>query len=133
MPFLCLIASRPEPAVHPLVPSVVEDAEHGVRDPRLARRSGEVLEFLRGLPAQLQPLQIRGVGVGEFLAAGLDGEVTLGLGDLRLPGIAILGDQVAGKAGQVVVVDNLDGSLTPSDRFAGAGKVMVAVVARLLA
>src|SRR6185312_11442982 len=84
----------PESTVHPLVAGIVEDAEHRMTHPRLPRRPGEILELLRRLPPQLQPLDIGGVGVGELLAAGLDGEIPLGMGDLRLPRIAILGDQV---------------------------------------
>jgi hypothetical protein len=101
----------------------VEDAEHGVRDPRCPSRPGEILELLTRLLSQVQAFRVGGVRVREFLAAGLDGEVTLGVGDLRLAGVAVLGDQVAGETGEVTVGDDLDGSVVPGDRFAGAGKV----------
>ena len=41
----------------------------------------------------------------QFLTVGLYSEVFLGLGNCRFARIAILGDEVAGEAGEVVVLD----------------------------
>jgi hypothetical protein len=51
----------------------------------------------------------------------------LSIGDFGLPAIAVLGDQVAGEAGQVVVANISDATLPDLDHFAGADKMMVAV------
>jgi hypothetical protein len=63
--------------------------------------------------------------VGQFLTAGLDSEVLLGLGNFWFTRIAVLGNEVAGEAGELVVIYKLHGSLATHDRFAGAGKVML--------
>src|SRR4051794_32235187 len=50
--------------------------------------------------------------------SGLDGEVRLGQGDLGLPRVGVLGDQVAGVARQAEIGPRG----RPPERFAGAGK-----------
>jgi len=42
--------------------------------------------------------------------------------DLGLARVAVLGDEVASEAGEVVVLDDLNATLAAGDRFAGAGK-----------
>ena len=69
--------------------------------------------------------------IGKLLAAGLDGEILLRPGDFRLAGVAVLGDEVTGKAGELVVIHHLDGAFAPGDRFAGTGKVMLRWISRL--
>ena len=86
----------------------------------LAGGAGEGLELLGRLLAQFQPLQVGGQGVGQLLPAGLDGEVLLGVGDLGLARVAVLGDQVAGEAGEVVIGHFLHRALAPDDQFARA-------------
>jgi len=56
----------------------------------------------------------------EQLTAGLDGEIFLCIGNFRLAGVAVLGNQVTGKAGKLVTQDF---SLASLDYFAGAGKI----------
>jgi hypothetical protein len=60
----------------------------------------------------------------------LDGKVLLCVSNFGFPWVAILGDEVAGEAGEVLVVNHLHGTFTPHDRFAGGGKVMRGLVAR---
>ncbi len=62
-------------------------------------RAGQGLELLGGLLPQLQPLDVGGGLVVQFLAAGLNGEVFLGLCNFRLARVAVLGDEIAGEAG----------------------------------
>ena len=109
-------------AVEALVAGVVEDAEHAALHARLPGRPGKGLELLRGLPPQFQPLKVGRQLIGQLLPAGLDGEVFLGRGNLRLLRIAILGDQVAGEAGKLVVRHFLNRTLAAGDRFARGAK-----------
>lgn len=46
--------------------------------------------------------------------------------------VAVLGDEVAGEAGEMVVLNDLYRALAARDRFADAGKVIVLPVSRLL-
>jgi hypothetical protein len=66
-----------------------------------------------------------------FLAAGLDGEILLRFGNFRLARVAVLSNQVTGKAGEVVVFDIALTSLTYFDHFAGAGKMIMGLIYRL--
>ena len=84
----------------------------------LAANEGEVLmapsllkdglgQFLFGggeLLAGGDALGFKEALLDQLRAAGLDGEVSLGKVDLLLPGIAILGDEVAGVAGEHDVI-----------------------------
>jgi hypothetical protein len=86
----------------------------------LAANEGEVLmapsllkdelgQFLFGdgeLLAGGDALGFKEALLDQLRAAGLDGEVSLGKGDLLLPGIAILGDELAGVAGEHDVIVN---------------------------
>ena len=83
------MASAPKSAVKALVSGVVEDAEHAALDARFSGGAGKGLELLGGLLPQFKPFQVGGGLVGQFLTPGLDGEVFLGVGDLRLAGIAV--------------------------------------------
>ena len=107
-------------AVEALVAGVVEDAEHAALHARLTGSTGKGLELLGGLPPQFQPFEVGRQLVGQLLPTGLDGEILLGRGNLRLPRVAVLGNQIAGEAGKLVVFYLLDGSLAAGDRFAGA-------------
>jgi hypothetical protein len=55
------------------------------------------------------------------------------MGDLGFPGIAVLGDQVAREAREVVIDDLPLAPRPQADHFASAGKMVIAVVPRLLA
>ena len=118
--------------IEPLVTGIVEDAEHAVLHAGPLRGAGQGLEFLGGLLAQLQPLDIGGQLVGKLLPPGLDGKVFLRLGDLRLARVAVHGDEIAGEAGELVVLYRTAAPRAQFDHFAGAGKMVVGVVARLL-
>jgi len=65
-----------------------------------------------------------------FLTAGLYSEIFLCLGDFGFSRVAVLGNEVAGEAGELVIVNHLNRTFTARDRFAGAGKVMLRAVAR---
>ena len=71
------------------------------------------------------------LGVGEFLTAGLDGEIFLGKGDFRFPRVSILGDQVAGKTGKVEIGHFAGAPFAEADHFAGAGKMMGGIITGL--
>jgi hypothetical protein len=71
--------------------------------------------------------------VGQLLTPRLDREVLLGIGDFRLAGITVLGDQVAGEPGELKVGNFPRGIRPDSDHFAGAGKMVARLVTRLLA
>lgn len=110
----------PEPPVQALIPGVVEHAEHLILDTRLLGGAGQGLELFARLLTQLQPFEVGGRLVGEFLAASLDGEVFLRLGDLGFAWVPVLGDEVAGEAGEVVVLNHVHRPLSAGDRFAPA-------------
>jgi hypothetical protein len=69
----------------------------------------------------------------QLLAAGLDGEVFLGLRNFGLARVAVLGDEVAGKTGKVVIIELSLAAGAQVDHFAGAGKMVFRVIARGLA
>ena len=69
----------------------------------------------------------------QLRAAGLDGEVSLGKGDLLLPGIAILGDKVAGVAGEHDVINLTPGARADFDHFVDVNKMVCGAVAGDLA
>ena len=52
------------PAVHPLVAGIVKHAKHAILNAGLAGGARKRLELLCGLPAQLEPLDIRGMLFG---------------------------------------------------------------------
>ena len=52
------------------------------------------------------------------------------MGNFRFARVAVLGDEVTGEAGEVVIINHLNRTFTAGDRFAGAGKVMLRVVSR---
>jgi len=67
----------------------------------------------------------------EFLPTGLDGEISLGEGDFGLfEGVAILGDQVAGIAGEGNFFDAALGAAADFDYFADIGKMVFPFFAR---
>jgi hypothetical protein len=68
-------------------------AEHAALDARFPGGAEKGLELFGRLLPRFQPFQVGGGLVGQLLTRGLDGEVFLGAGDLRLAGIAVLGDQ----------------------------------------
>lgn len=55
----------------------------------------------------------------------------MGQGDLWFARVAVLGDEVTGKAGEVEVYDLARAPFAQRDHFAGAGKMMLHFVARL--
>jgi hypothetical protein len=59
------------------------------------------------------------------LTSGLHGKVLLCIDYLRLARVTILGDQIASKVREMAVINNLNRALAASDRFAGAGKVII--------
>ena len=60
----------------------------------------------------------------QLLLPGLNREITLSKGDLFLPGIAILGDQVAGIPGEFDILDLPGTPLGNRDRFADVNKMI---------
>lgn len=66
----------------------------------------------------------------QLLLAGLDGEVALCEGDGFLAWVAVLGDQVAGVAGEHEVVDGALGTATKFDHFRDATKMVADRVTR---
>jgi hypothetical protein len=70
---------------------------------RVAGCAGESLEFLGCLFPQLQTFHVPLTRIADLLPAGLNGEVLLGQGNLGLARLAILGDQVAGEAGEMKI------------------------------
>ncbi len=121
-----------EERVKQLVSGIVKNAEHAVLNACFSGSAGKGLELLGRLLPQLQPFQVGDSLVGQLLAPRLEREVLLGVGDLRLAGITVLGNQVAGEPGELEVWDDLHRALTAGNRFAGAGKVMARLVTRLL-
>ena len=74
----------------------------------ISGRCGQVLVVLGQLIAYRQTLFVfvksgEAIIIGQLLAAGLDGEVGLTIGDDRFAWVAVLHDQVAGVAGQADV------------------------------
>lgn len=120
-------------AVKSFVPGIVKDAEHAVLYSRPASRSREGFKFLRCLLADFHPLHIGGQRLGHLLTSGLYGEIFLRFSDFRFARIAVLGDQITGKTGKLVVFDFSYGSRSDFDHFAGAGKMVLWVISRLLA
>ncbi|GEM_PF-2800605 len=98
----------------------------------LVRGTAQRLELFCGLFADLQPFTIRYPLVVQFLAARLYNEVLLGQGDLRLTRVAIHRNEVTGEAGEVVVLNFSLGPFAQRHHFAGAGKMVVRFVPRLL-
>ena len=113
----------------------------------LAANEGEVLVAAGLLEDELGQFLFRG---GELLAggdalgfeqalldqlgtAGLDGEVGLGKGDLLLPGVAILGDEVAGVAGEHDVINLTPGAGADFDHFVDVNTMVCGAVAGDLA
>ena len=110
-----LICVAAQAAVEALVAGVVEDAEHAVLHAGLAGRAGEGLELLARSACAVPAAPGRPPSASDnLLPAGLDGEVLLGDGDLRLARVAVLGDQVAGEAGEVVISHFPDGTFASS-------------------
>ena len=93
-------------------------------------RAGECLEFLDSLFSQFQSFEVGRQLVREFLTTGLDSKVFLCLGDFGFARVTVLGDQVTGEAGQVVIGYFTSTSLTQFDHFAGAGKMIPRVISR---
>ena len=108
----------------------MEHAEHLALHTCILCRARERLELFTGLLAQIKPLHVGGSLVAKFLPPGLDCEVFLGMGNFRFARVAVLGDEVAGEAGKVVIINHLNRTFTAGDRFAGAGKVMLRAIAR---
>lgn len=81
--------------------------------------------------AQVEPFAVGGQSVGKFLAPGLDGEIFLGVGDLGFSRVAVLGNQVAGEAGEVEIVYITRAAGAEFDHFAGVGKMVSRRVPRL--
>lgn len=69
----------------------------------------------------------------QFLLAGLDGEVALGKGNCFLARVAVLGDQVAGVAGEHEIFDGAFGAAADLDDFRDVTKMILRVVARRFA
>lgn len=128
---LDVIASQA--SVKPLVSGVVENSEHTALHASLLGCPGEHFELFSGMLAQLQTFYVRCKLVSQLLAPSLNGEIFLGQRDLRLAGITVLCDQVAGEPGEMKVRDFTSASRTEIDHFAGAGKMVVGSVARLSA
>jgi hypothetical protein len=113
----------------------------------LAANEGEVLiapgllkdelgQFLFGggeLLAGGDALGFKEALLDQLRAAGLDGEVSLGKGDLLLPGIAIPGDEVAGVAGEHDVINLTPGARADFDHFVDVNKMVCGAVAGDLA
>ncbi|MCU0747977.1 MAG: hypothetical protein MUF13_00320, partial [Akkermansiaceae bacterium] len=85
-------------------------------------------EFVPGL----QPAKEADAFLNEFLFSRLEGKVALGEGDRLLPGVSVLGDQVAGIAGQHEVLDFALPALAVGDQFRDATKMMFRFVTRCL-
>lgn len=85
---------------------------------------GEFLFRVREFPAGGDALCFEQALFDEFRPAGLDGEVGLGKGDLLLPGVAVLGDEVAGVTGEHDVVDLAFRSLGQLDQFVDVNKMI---------
>ena len=111
----------------------MKDAEHLALHSGVLRRAGQGLELFGGLLAQFQPLHVGGGLIAQLLAARLDCEILLRMRDLGFARVAILGDQVAGEAGEVVVLYLALAAGAEVDHIAGAGKMVCWVVARGLA
>lgn len=60
-----------------------------------------------------------------LMQASLDGKVFLRMRNFRLARIAVLGNQVAGEAGEVVVINAPGTSRSETDHFANIGKMVV--------
>ena len=108
----------------------MEHPKHLALYARVLGSTGERLEFLGSLPAQLQPFSVSGGLLTKFLAPGLYRKILLCERNFGLARVAVLGDQITGKPRQLVIVHDLYGTLATADRFADAGKVMPCRVAR---
>ena len=73
----------------------------------LVDQAGEDFFGLAELAAGVEPLLVGQAAFDDFLPAGLHGEVRLGERDGFFRRIGVLGDQVAGVAGEGVVVDRV--------------------------
>ena len=59
------------------------------------------------LLAYFKTLQIGSQSIGHFLTTRLDSEIFLRCGNLRFAWITVLGNKIAGEAGQMVIVYHL--------------------------
>ncbi|MPN27671.1 hypothetical protein SDC9_175105 [bioreactor metagenome] len=90
---------------------VLENGEvEATFDAGLGGSGSKVFVVLCEFVADGEPLLVfaqlpEGGVVRQFLAAGLDGKVSLAVGNDRLRGVAVLDDQVAGIAGEADVFD----------------------------
>jgi hypothetical protein len=88
---------------------------------------GEPLEFLLGgrefFPS-VQPFVIEDFLLDDFLFSGLDREIGLGKGDFLFSRVTVLGYEVAGVSGKMIIRNVLNGSFSSNYRFADVSKVI---------
>lgn len=104
-------------------------SEAGIVDAAFVDVLGQYLFRFAQAVAGIEPgLQAHAI-LDQFLLAGLDGKVALGEGDGFLARIAVLGNQVAGVAGEHEIVDETLGAATKFDHFRDATKMVADRVA----
>lgn len=102
-PLPLMDVAHSQAAVKSAIPMIHEDRVVQRQDnARLFRDARQILVVLLHLGAQQQPFLIllQSLVVGQFLPAGLDGEIGLAQGDGGLGGIGVLDHQIPGVAGQ---------------------------------
>src|SRR5439155_12041202 len=111
--------------MQPEIPGVHEETEVFVLHSGLLGSLGQLVVAFTDFEAHLEPPLLLFSELVQFVSTGRDCKIELSRCNLCLSWIAVLPDEIAGQAREVVVFDLLDGALASGDRFTGGSLVMV--------